>query len=190
MSGTAAVGYFLFSITFSFVLFMLWVRFALVFFKISPFFSLSQTIFRLTNPVLLPIHFCLSPLIRTKSRYDWSCLTAIFIIQLVKYTLMGAIFMSTVFPPTFIFLVSFVSMIVDPCSFLFYAILARVILSWVSSSTQHPFIELVYAITEPMLYRIRRALPATGGLDFSPLIAIVFLKVITLFLTTTFPLAT
>ena len=190
MSGMSAVSYFLFSIGFSFILFVLWARFALIFFRVNAFSPLSQTIFRLTNPILLPIYFCLSRLIRQKSRYDWSCLVGIFIIELIKYALMGPFFMHTVLPAILIFMLSVVSMVVDPCGFLFYAILARVILSWVSPTTGSPFIELIYAITEPMLYRIRRALPSTGGLDFSPLIAMVLLKIVTLFLTTTFPLTT
>jgi YggT family protein len=190
MSGTSAVGYFLFSIIFSFIVFILWARIALVFFKISPFLTLSQTIFRLTNPLLLPVHFCLSFVIRRKSRYDITALFAVFILEIIKYALTGLLFMQTLLPMALIVSLSLVSMIIEPCNFLFYAILARVILSWVSPTTYHPFIEFIYSITEPLLYRIRKMLPATAGLDFSPLIAIVLIKSITLFLTTSFPLAT
>lgn len=190
MSGATAVGYFLFSTGFSFILFVLWIRVALTYFKISPFLNLSQAIFRLTNPILLPIHLVLSRFLKKKSRYDTVCLTAIFIIEMLKYGLMGVLFMQTMLPLLLLVTLSLVSMLVEPCNFLFYAILGRVILSWMNSSTQNPFIELLYAITEPMLYRIRKHLPSTGGLDFSPLIAIMALKMVTLFLTTTFPLTT
>ncbi len=190
MSGAMAVGYFLFSTAFSFILFILWARVALTFFKISPFFALSQSIFRLTNPVLLPIHMVLSRFLKKKNRYDIVCLSAIFILEIIKYALMGILFMHTTFPFLLLMVLSLISMIVDPCNFLFYAIIGRVILSWVNSSTQNAFIEFIYTITEPVLYPIRKRLPFMGGLDFSPLIAIIALRMITVFLTTSFPLAT
>jgi YggT family protein len=44
-------------------------------------------------------------------------------------------------------------------------------------NTRNKFVYAVgnalYVLTEPLLRRIRRFLPATGGIDFSPLIAIV-----------------
>ena len=59
---------------------------------------------------------------------------------------------------------------------IFYIILlARVLLSWVRVSpydpTWGPIIRFIHQITEPLLAPIRRLLPATGGLDFSPIIA-------------------
>lgn len=58
-------------------------------------------------------------------------------------------------------------------------ILARVIISWVMPGGGGELVAFVYAATEPILAPIRNLLPATGGLDFSPLIAILVLQVIT-----------
>ncbi len=60
-------------------------------------------------------------------------------------------------------------------------IVAQAILSWLMAfnvvNTRNKFVYAVgnalYVLTEPLLRRIRRFLPATGGIDFSPLIAIV-----------------
>ena len=53
-------------------------------------------------------------------------------------------------------------------------IFARFILSWVRPDPYHPtwgpVLRFVYNATEPLLAPIRRILPATGGLDFSPMI--------------------
>jgi YggT family protein len=58
-------------------------------------------------------------------------------------------------------------------------VIARAILSWVSPDPYNPIVRLLYNITEPALYRIRRLLPFDmGGIDLTPLIlilAIVFL---------------
>ncbi len=58
-------------------------------------------------------------------------------------------------------------------------ILARVIISWVMPGSGGGLVAFVYAATEPMLAPIRKLLPAAAGLDFSPLIAILVLQVIT-----------
>jgi YggT family protein len=57
-------------------------------------------------------------------------------------------------------------------------ILARVILSFVRISPYHPLQRTVYQLTEPFLAPIRRFLPPTSGLDFSPLIALLLLEVV------------
>ena len=54
---------------------------------------------------------------------------------------------------------------------LIFALLARVLLSWVNLGPTNPFVVIVYQITEPILAPIRRVLPRMGMLDLSPMIA-------------------
>ncbi len=53
-------------------------------------------------------------------------------------------------------------------------IFARFVLSWIRPDPYHPtwgaITRFVYQATEPLLAPIRRLLPATGGLDLSPMI--------------------
>jgi len=56
------------------------------------------------------------------------------------------------------------------------AILARVLVSWVNPNPYHPAMQILYQITEPILEPIRRYLPQTGMVDFSPLVAIILLS--------------
>lgn len=53
-------------------------------------------------------------------------------------------------------------------------IFARFVLSWVRPDPYHPtwgpVMRFVYQATEPLLAPIRRLMPSTGGLDFSPMI--------------------
>jgi len=60
---------------------------------------------------------------------------------------------------------------------LYFAILARVLVSWVNPNPYHPAVQILDQITEPILAPIRRYLPQTGMIDFSPLVAIVLLEV-------------
>jgi YggT family protein len=61
-----------------------------------------------------------------------------------------------------------------------YIIIARAIISWVNPDPYNPIVRFLNAITEPLLFRIRRRLPLFfGGMDFSPIIvilAIIFFK--------------
>jgi len=52
-------------------------------------------------------------------------------------------------------------------------IIVNVILSWVGQGFRHPIVPLIYQLTEPVLTPIRRVLPALGGFDLSPLVAII-----------------
>ena len=50
-------------------------------------------------------------------------------------------------------------------------LLARVLLSWVQIDPRNPIVNLINQLTEPLLGPIRRMLPQSGGLDFSPMVA-------------------
>ena len=59
-----------------------------------------------------------------------------------------------------------------------FLIIARVILSWVRIDSNSPIIRFIYESTEPILAPIRRLMPRTMMIDFSPLLAIVILQVV------------
>ncbi len=66
--------------------------------------------------------------------------------------------------------------------FLWLAILARVILSWlpmagVRVDMYHPLIRFLYQITDPILEPIRR-FATFGMMDFSPIVALILLEII------------
>lgn len=64
---------------------------------------------------------------------------------------------------------------------LYWLILIRALLSWVNPDPYNPIVQFLYKATEPILYPIRKILPADFrfGIDISPIIAflvIIFLK--------------
>jgi YggT family protein len=57
------------------------------------------------------------------------------------------------------------------------AVLLRAVFSWLSPRARTgEFYAFLFSITEPALRPVRRLLPASGGMDFSPLIVIVLLE--------------
>jgi YggT family protein len=64
----------------------------------------------------------------------------------------------------------------------FWIIIVRALLSWVNPDRYNPIVQFLYRVTEPVLRPIRRRLPMEMGLDFSPLIVILAIKVLQWFL--------
>lgn len=59
-----------------------------------------------------------------------------------------------------------------------FIILARVLMSWVNIDPYSPLARAIYNLTEPLLAPVRNLLPPAGGLDFSPIIALVLVQVV------------
>ncbi len=57
-------------------------------------------------------------------------------------------------------------------------IIARAVLSWTNPSPYNPIVRWVYRLTEPVLGPIQSLLPAPGGIDFSPLVAILLIQLL------------
>lgn len=60
-----------------------------------------------------------------------------------------------------------------------WIIIIRALISWVNPDPYNPIVQFLYRATDPVLNRVRRILPAMGGIDFSPLVvlfAIIFVK--------------
>lgn len=53
-----------------------------------------------------------------------------------------------------------------------FAIIIRSFLPWLGVSHYHPVMRFLIDITEPLLAPLRRFIPSVGGLDFSPMVAL------------------
>ncbi len=52
------------------------------------------------------------------------------------------------------------------------------VIDWAASSYTTPLIDLIKKLTNPFLHEIRRYVPVIGGIDFSPLVAIIVLFIV------------
>jgi len=54
-----------------------------------------------------------------------------------------------------------------------WIVIARAVISWVNPDPYNPIVRTLYAVTEPVLSRLRRKLPLfAGSIDFSPIVVI------------------
>jgi len=64
-----------------------------------------------------------------------------------------------------------------------WIIIARALLSWVNPDPYNPIVRFLHSVTEPVLYRVRKAIPMPGmGLDLSPILLILVIIFLQTFL--------
>jgi YggT family protein len=74
-----------------------------------------------------------------------------------------------------LFLIALVS---DVAQVLALLIIVRVVLSWIPSVDYgHPVIRAIIRVTDPLLLPIRRLVPPLGGLDVTPIAALLLIQV-------------
>jgi YggT family protein len=78
------------------------------------------------------------------------------------------------------FSLSFLGVVVGLLDVYFWIILVRALISWVNPDPYNPIIRFLVLVTEPVLRPLRRLVPPhrLGGLDLSPLLAILALEFI------------
>ena len=78
------------------------------------------------------------------------------------------------------FLVAIAKILNIALSLYMWIVIGRAIISWVSPDPYNPIVKFLNAVTEPILYPIRKKIPINlGGIDFSPILvilAIIFLQ--------------
>jgi len=105
----------------------------------------------------------------TSSRYDPGILLVVWLIEVLKVWLTGLLTIP-VYTPAALAAIGLVAMLKLWVEVLWVAILAGAVLSWVAP--RNDILTALRLLAEPVLAPIRRILPTTGGLDFSPLLAL------------------
>lgn len=73
------------------------------------------------------------------------------------------------------FFMSFVLLFIQILS---YAIIGRVIMSWIDQPGSMRVTQILNEVTEPILAPLRSVLPSMGMFDFTPIIAMLLLQVL------------
>jgi YggT family protein len=141
----------------------------------NPLFIL---IARLTNPPLRPI----CRMIPSLHGIDFAAIILLLGLEMLKIAFLVWLQVNTT--PHFIGLIvlAFAELLNQLINIFFYAVIALTILSWISPLAHGPLVEILVRVSEPLIKPIRGILPSISGLDFSPLILIVGLKLLTILL--------
>lgn len=69
--------------------------------------------------------------------------------------------------------------VVELLSNIFFVLLvARILLPILGMNPYQPLMQVIFRLTEPVLAPIRAILPQGGGLDFSPMVAMILLMIL------------
>jgi len=63
-----------------------------------------------------------------------------------------------------------------------FSIFATVIISWLNPNSYHPLVSLLYKITEPVTRPVQRWIPPIGGIDLTPMAALLGLQLLKMLL--------
>lgn len=132
---------------------------------------IAQGILRFTSPLIVPLRRFLPAI----GRLDTATVLVTFVVQCVVVLLLLAIVRRPA-QPAEVALVSIIELVILSLNLFFFAILIRIILSWVAPGNHNPITALLATLSEPVLRPFRRFIPAIGGLDISPILAIVLLQ--------------
>lgn len=131
----------------------------------------AQGILRFTSPLILPLRRFLPAI----GRLDTATLLVAFLLQFVTVVALAAI-LGRSHAPAAVAIVSVFELVILSLNLFFFVIIIRVILSWVAPHNYNPITVLLTTLSEPILRPFRRLIPTIGGIDISPIFAIVLLQ--------------
>ncbi len=143
---------------------------------------LAQGILRFTSPLVVPLRRILPAIGRIDTATVLIALVIEYAVLLVTLAILGnaAYGFSEGLVPTLV--TAAIKLVMLSNNMFFFAIFIRIILSWVAPQNINPITTLLHTIAEPVLRPFRRYVPAIGGLDISPIFAIVLLQAVNIVL--------
>ena len=160
-------------------LFVMLLRFWLPWLRADFRNPISQGILRLTSPFVIPVRRIIPPI----GRLDTATILVAFALQyltiLIVLAIAGA--MVGIVP---IAITAALDLVILTCRLFTFAIFIHIILSWVAPGTYNPATAFISMLVQPILQPFRRYIPSLGGLDISPIFAIILLQAISIVIST------
>lgn len=131
----------------------------------------AQGVLRLTSPLIVPLRRFIPPI----GRIDTSTVLVAFVIE---YALILLLLLLTGRSAGVVAIgvTSMVELAILSLNMFFFVVLIKIVLSWVAPHNYNPVTAMLTTLSEPVLRPFRRLIPPLGGLDISPIFAIVLLQ--------------
>jgi YggT family protein len=146
--------------------------------RLSPFGPVGRTLRRLTDPLMRPVERRVVRVGGNPVQAGWwlvigTAILGILVISVAQWLLRAWYSISGASQAGGRDLLALAAGVVY--DILFFAILVRVVASWVGRGRYTRWLRPFYWLTDWLVEPIRRILPATGPIDFSPLVALLVL---------------
>lgn len=144
----------------------------------------AQAVLRLTSPLVVPVRRFVPAI----GRMDSATVLVAFVIEFLLILVLASLFGR---PPGFVLIAvtAIFELAILSLNMFFFVILIRIILSWVAPQSYSPVTAMLDTVSEPILRPFRRIIPPIGGLDISPIFAIILLQAAVILLQAYKPLA-
>lgn len=172
---------FLISTLFNLYLMVVILRLWLQLVKADFYNPLSQFVVKATQPFVGPMRRILPSM----GSFDTATFVLALLVSVAKILTLSLVFGNGAVNPLGFLVFAFFDVIKEALSLMFWVLIIRAILSWVSQG-QNPIEYVLHQLTEPFLAPIRKVIPPIGGLDLSVLVAIIALQFLQLLIKDTF----
>jgi YggT family protein len=160
---------------FSLALFLIAMRFLAQLCGVSPYNPISIGLRSITDPIVAPIN----RLVPAGKRLNIGAVIALIVCQVIYIAVMLALISRF---DAFNVLQSLIWSTLGAAGLLinivFYSVLAMIVVSFIAPQSNHPAVEFVWQLTEPVMAPLRNFIPSMGGLDFSPIVLFIGINVI------------
>ena len=165
---------------FSLALFLIAIRFLAQLCGVNPYNPISTGVRKVTDPLVAPI----SRLIPAGKRLNLGALVALIFCQTAYIGVMLAIVSRfDAFNLIQALIWSALGVAGLLINIVFYSVLAIIVVSFLAPQSNHPAVEFVWQLTEPVMAPLRNLIPPIGGLDFSPILLFIGINVMRVSLT-------
>jgi len=160
---------------FSLALFLIALRFLAQLCGVSPFNPISTGIRRATDPIVAPIN----RVIPAGRRLNLGAIVALILCQTAYIAVMLWILSRFgAFNVVQALIWSVLGAAGLLINIIFYSVLAIIVVSFLAPQSNHPAVEFLWQLTEPVMAPLRSIIPPLGGLDFSPILLFIGINVI------------
>ena len=160
---------------FSLALFLLAMRFLAQLCGVSPYNPISTGIRKVTDPIVAPIN----RLIPAGKRLNLGAIAALILCQTAYIAVMLWILNRfdafNVVQALIWGALGAAGLLIN---IIFYSVLAIIVVSFLAPQSNHPAVEFLWQLTEPVMAPLRSVIPPMGGLDFSPILLFIGINVI------------
>ncbi len=164
---------FIISTLFSLYILTVMLRFLLGVVRADFYNPLSQFLVKVTNPLLMPLR----KIIPGFGKIDTAAIVLMLLLQVIMLSIIVAL--RGVTPPLLTLIpIAIGELIMLVITIFLVAIIVQVIISWINPGTYNPVTSLLHSLTAPVLKPFQRMLPPVGGIDLSPLFALIALQVL------------
>lgn len=134
---------------------------------------LSQIVWKLTNPPVLPLR----NLVPRWKNLDTAALLVALVVAVLYILVVGWLFSAGV-PSWSLLWYAALKCLVLAINLYTLSLFAQAILSWLGPGVNNPAANILWSMNEPLLRPVRRFIPLLSGLDLSPLAVMLALQVL------------